>query len=140
MKRTSRSNKKSKCLSRKKRTIKNYKIKQCIRKKWRSKKKTHFGLDDIDTINIKALKISGDREVDYVKGISAISLYGHNYRNLVQEDILEEVSIRFNIIHKLSNLDINNKGEESCNIHISQQNIEFDIVQRTSCLFIKDSS
>ncbi|KAH0948117.1 hypothetical protein HN011_011974 [Eciton burchellii] len=138
MKMTSRSNKKTKRLSRKKRTIKNYKIKQ--RKKWKSKE-IHFGLDTIDTIDIKALKISENREVDidYVKGMSAISLYGHNYRDLIQEDIFEEVSIRFNIIHKLSNLDINNKGEESCNVHISQQNIGFDIIQSTSCLFIKDN-
>lgn len=102
--------------------------------------KLYTTLNIVNIININALKITADPEidVDYVKSMSAISIYGHDYRYPIEEKVFESsVYIRPDVMCKLSNLNINDEDEENLNT-TSEQVIEHDILQSTSCLRISD--
>ncbi|XP_012525979.1 uncharacterized protein LOC105830871 [Monomorium pharaonis] len=95
------------------------------------------------TINFGTLKITADPQIDidYVRRMSIVSIYDRNYRNPTQENISEDsVHIRPDVTHKLDNLNVGDESEGICNVNTSQQDIESDILQRTSVLYIRDSN
>ncbi|XP_032665808.1 uncharacterized protein LOC116841675 [Odontomachus brunneus] len=88
-----------------------------------------------------AVKIKADPkiDVDFTKGMSALSIYGHDYRTPVSENVPESsLYIKPDIISKLNKLNISDKNEEDCNANIPQQDNEINITQGVSCLSISD--
>lgn len=88
--------------------------------------------------SMKALKLRSDPEidVDFTKKMSALSIYGHNFRNSVNINISENsVHARPDVIFKLNNLNINDEHEEECNVNISQQDIDINVSRGISCLY-----
>lgn len=132
---------KIKRLSRRKRNILlGREIKKYVQQKW-EREKIHSILEAIATVNFKALKITGSSEIDHVKKISAISIYGHIYRNPVQENIFEDsIHVRPDVMRQLRNLDISDKNEENCNMNASHRDVVFDVSQKTFYLHINDSN
>ncbi|KAL6420210.1 hypothetical protein ACFW04_013827 [Cataglyphis niger] len=114
-------------------------IEKHIRWKWK-RDKMHTILETIATVNFNTLKITTDPDIDmdYIKAMSTVSIYDHNYRNPGQENISEvSIHIRPDVVRKLSNLDINDENETNCNAN-PQQDIGYDILQQTSYLRISD--
>lgn len=131
---------KIKRLSRKKKMILSHEVKKYERWKW-ERHKMHTILEA--TININALKITADlqMDIDYVRSMSMVSLYDHNYRNPRQENISEDsVHIRPDVMHNLSNLSIDDESEGVYDINTPQQDIGSDILQKTSFLHISDNN
>ncbi|XP_070154984.1 uncharacterized protein [Polyergus mexicanus] len=100
-------------------------------------------LKAIATVNLNTLRITAnsDIDMDYIKAMSTVSIYDHNYRSPVQENISEvSIHIRPDVIHKLSNLDISDENETDCNANAPQQDIGYNILQQTSYLRISDNN
>lgn len=115
-----------------------------LRRKW-ERDKMHAILESVATINFKTLRITADPtiDVDYVKGMSAVSIYGHNYRRPMRENISEDsVHIRPDVTRKLGDLTIGdeNGGDCKCDVSASQRHVEIDILQKTSSLRVSDRS
>lgn len=132
---------KIKRLSRRKKTmLLGHEIKKYVR--WKLEQDKMHALET--TINFRMLKIVADPQVDidYVKSMSTVSIYDHNYRNPIQENISEDsVHIRPDVTHKLNNLSIIcDESEDNCNINVPQQDVESDILQKTSFLYISDNN
>lgn len=127
---------KIKRLSRKKKMILlNLEVKKYVRWKW---DKMHI-LEA--TINFNTLKITADpqMDIDYVRSMSTVSIYDHNYRSPIQENIFEDsVNIRFDMMHNLNHLSIADENEDNYNVNTPQQDIGSDILQKTSFLHISD--
>lgn len=105
------------------------------------KKKLQRGLDLDLQFFWNTLKIKADPTIDinFTKGMSALSLYSHNFQTSVSENISESsVYFRPDVIFKLSNLNISDKDEEECKASVSQQDKEISISQEISCLRISD--
>lgn len=131
---------KLKRLSKKKRVMERVIRTHFLRRKWERDKKMHAVLES--TVNFRALKITADPkiDVDYVRGMSTVSLYGHDYRNRTEENIAESsVHIRPDVTYRLSKLDIN-EDEGDCNVSAPQQDVELDVLQKTSRLLINDNN
>lgn len=115
-------------------------IKKELRWRW-EQHKMDATLEAIGTININALRISADPDIDmeYIKGMSTLSIYDRNYRNPIQENISEvSMYIRPDVMRKLNNLDISDENEANYNANTPQQDIEYDMLQQTSYLRISD--
>ncbi|XP_071557270.1 uncharacterized protein [Temnothorax nylanderi] len=125
---------------RKKKILLSYEIKKYAHWKW-EQDKMHANLEA--TINFNMLKITADpqMDIDYVRSMSLVSIYDRNYRNPIQENISEDsVHIRFDVMHNLSNLSIDDGSEGTCNVNTPQQDIGSDFLQKTSFLHISDSN
>jgi len=131
---------KIKRLSRKRKVIPlDQEIKKHVR--WKGKREMHAKLEA--TINFETLKITADPQVDvdYIKSMSIMSIYDRNYRNPLQENIFEDsMHIRSDMTHELNNLSIIDECEDDCIVNAPQRNIGSDILQKTSFLYISDSS
>ncbi|KYN05393.1 hypothetical protein ALC62_03678 [Cyphomyrmex costatus] len=113
--------------------------KKYVRWKW-EQNKMHAKLEA--TINFETLKITADPQVDidYVRGMSVVSIYDRNYRSPIQENISEDsVHIRPDTMRQLNNLNISDESEDSYNVNAQQQDIESDVLQKTSFLYIRDN-
>ncbi|XP_077271232.1 uncharacterized protein LOC143902318 [Temnothorax americanus] len=125
---------------RKKMILLSREIKKYAHSKW-EQDKMHANLEA--TTNFNMLKITADpqMDIDYVRSMSLVSIYDRNYRNPIQENISEDsVYIRFDVMHNLSNLSIDDGSEGTCNVNTPQQDIGSDILQKTSFLHISDSN
>lgn len=113
-------------------------IKKHMRWRW-ERDKMHATLETIATINLNTLRIAADPDIDmdFIRGMSSVSIYDHNYRSPVQENI-SEVYIRPDVMCKLDNLDIADENEADCNVNAPQQDIDCDILQQTSYLRIRE--
>ncbi|XP_072749678.1 uncharacterized protein [Anoplolepis gracilipes] len=118
-------------------------IKKHMRWRW-ERDKMHATLEAIAMINLNTLRITTDSGIDYmdyIKGMSTISIYDHNYRSPTRENISEvTVHIRPDVTRKLSNLDISDENEANCNANPPQQDIGYDILEQTSYLRISDNN
>ncbi|KAM0734512.1 hypothetical protein ACS0PU_011983 [Formica fusca] len=117
-------------------------IEKHIRWRW-ERDKMQATLEAIATVNLNTLRITAnsDIDIDYIKGMSTVSIYDHNYRSPVQENISEvSIHIRPGMIRKLNNLDISDENETDCNANTPQQDIGYDILQQTSYLRISDNN
>lgn len=116
-------------------------IKKYIRRRWEQDRMHFATLEAIATININALRISADPDLDmdYIKGMSTLSIYDRNYRNPMQENISEvSMYIRPDVMRKLSNLDISDESEANYNANTPQRDIGYDVLQQISYLRIGD--
>lgn len=130
---------KIKRLSRRKKMILLGEVKKHVRWKW--ERDMHANLKA--AINFETLKITADPQIDidYVKSMSAVSIYDCDYRTPTQENISEDsVHIRPDIMHKLGDLSINDETEGNCNVNAPQQDIGADILQKTFFLHINDNN
>lgn len=117
-------------------------IKKHIRWRW-ERDKMHATLEAIATINLNALRITADPEIyiDCIRGMSTVSIYDHNYRSPIPENISEiSVHIRPDVMRKFKNLDISDENEANIDANVPQQDIGYDILQQTSFLRISDNN
>ncbi|KAF3429237.1 hypothetical protein E2986_00727 [Frieseomelitta varia] len=105
---------------------------------------------DVDTINFNALKITTDPEtdVDCIKNMWTMTLYGKNYRNINEINISDNtLSHRSDVIGKINDLGI--QGRQLTNKLVARNNrthfsnfisdiIENDIAKQTRSLHIKE--
>ncbi|CAD1480615.1 unnamed protein product, partial [Heterotrigona itama] len=105
---------------------------------------------DVDTINFNALKITTDPEtdVDCIKNMWTMTLYGKNYRNINEINISDNtLSHRPDVIGRINDLGI--QGRQLTNRLVARNNrthfsnlisdmIESDIVKQTLSLHIEE--
>ncbi|KAL0103147.1 hypothetical protein PUN28_017462 [Cardiocondyla obscurior] len=131
---------KIKRLSRKKKMIlQSNEVKKYVRWKW-ERHKMHAILDT--AMHLNTLKITADPQIDidFVREMSTVSIYDHDYRTPIQEMPEDSVYVRSDVMRELNNLNIDHESEDNCNINIPQQDIESDILQKTSILYISDNN
>lgn len=82
----------------------------------RDTKKIEENTTDVNSISLDVLKIKPDPtiDIDYVKGMSTLTVYDKSYRNVKVENILEDsVEFRPDVTQKLNSLRISNFREKN---------------------------